>query len=926
MLGCLSTTKWYIFAALFALLAAVVPTSAAKTIHVPADQPTIQAGINAAVNGDTVLVAAGTYTENINFNGKAITVTSASGANATIIDGGQTAATVTFATNEARTSILSGFTIRNGYYYYGNGVTYSYASPSILSNIITSNSSPGCYYGGALGGFGGNPLIQGNIITGNGCQNESAIYSQSGGMQVIGNAISGNGGGIYLNYATSPVTIQGNTITENNGYGVNFSVNDNTGLTVIQNVIADNQGTGLFATGPVIVAINNTITNNFPTNNYNNEASEIWIQTVNNQTTVENNLVVATGDASAFSCDTYDPNNPPVFDHNDIFSANWFSYSNACPDTTGSNGNISADPSFAALLSDNVHLQAGSAAIDVGNNSAPQLPATDFDGDARIINSTVDIGADEYSSKTTLTLSSYDVRFTGQNVGTTSGAQMVTLTNHGTTAVALNLIGTGAEFPQTNACGASLAPGASCNMSVKFSPTGSGSRVAVLAIMTGATTNPIVAVLSGLGLQSAVSLNPQYLSFWNQAEGTSVTQTSTLTNSGKAPLTISSIGLSGATDFSQTNNCPVAPSALAIGGTCTLNITWKPAIAGYENATLTITDNASPSTQNLNMSGSSYSNGVPILTPSTLTFPATLIGSTSAAQVVTLKNTGTGPLGNVSVGSYYDFPNTNNCPTVLAVGASCTINVSFAPSQVGTETGNLNVSGDGVGGASVSLTGQGQAPVPALTSLSPASIAAGSANTNVTIVGTGFFGGSQVLINGVPVYTYNNGNNQLTFTVPFDTLANPGTAQITVYNPSPGGGTSSALTLSIYAIANYAVQSVPYTYQKITGKNLRLNGSSSAQVTSPFAIQFGGGSFTTLTVSSGGTISFSGYAGFYNYQLPQNQTASIVAPFWMPLEPFGRQTDNNVFWRSTWQSAQSRTGRGVERYPCILCAIRRPRR
>jgi lipopolysaccharide export system protein LptA len=81
MIGCLSSSKLCIFAALFASLAIAVPAASAKTIHVPADQATIQAGINAAVNGDTVLVSPGTYLENINFNGKAITVTSANGPN-----------------------------------------------------------------------------------------------------------------------------------------------------------------------------------------------------------------------------------------------------------------------------------------------------------------------------------------------------------------------------------------------------------------------------------------------------------------------------------------------------------------------------------------------------------------------------------------------------------------------------------------------------------------------------------------------------------------------------------------------------------------------------------------------------------------------------------------------------------------------------
>src|SRR5215831_21221051 len=83
------------------------PPLFAKIIHVPADQPTIQAGINAAANGDTVLVSPGTYKENVNFSGKAITVQSASGAAVTLIDGQQLGVVVTFNTNETPSSVLS---------------------------------------------------------------------------------------------------------------------------------------------------------------------------------------------------------------------------------------------------------------------------------------------------------------------------------------------------------------------------------------------------------------------------------------------------------------------------------------------------------------------------------------------------------------------------------------------------------------------------------------------------------------------------------------------------------------------------------------------------------------------------------------------------------------------------------------------------
>lgn len=99
---------------LSALLLCSLP-AIGKTIHVPAQQPTIQAGINAASNGDTVLVSAGTYYESINFSGKAITVTSASGPAVTMIDGSnnQNNSAVTFSSGETLSSVISGFTIQS---------------------------------------------------------------------------------------------------------------------------------------------------------------------------------------------------------------------------------------------------------------------------------------------------------------------------------------------------------------------------------------------------------------------------------------------------------------------------------------------------------------------------------------------------------------------------------------------------------------------------------------------------------------------------------------------------------------------------------------------------------------------------------------------------------------------------------------------
>ena len=876
---------------------AMASTGSASTINVPAQQPTIQAGINAAVSGDTVLVAPGTYVENINFNGKAITVTSSGGPATTIIDGGQNGYAVTFTSHETHAAVISGFTFRNG----NQGLIYvANASPTIQSNVFMQSSYSPWACGISL--FTSGAIIQRNLFSNgmgpNTCTGAAIYVTGTSPAQITGNVISANAGsGVYAQSLTGVLTLTSNTITENQGTGV-YDWYSYTGgqITLVQNVIADNGGVGIYWTNPPIVMVNNTITGNQGGFYCCNSASEVVGDTVNNQVTMENNLLVATGVDPAFSCNTYDYSNLAIIDHNDIFAANTLSYGNSCPDLTGTSGNISADPMFAALLSDNLHLTTGSPAINTGNNSAPQLPSKDMDGDARIVNTTVDIGADEYSAKTMLKLSTYDLRFGSVNAGSTSTAKTITLSNSGTAAVAISLIATGPEFSQSNTCGTSLAAASKCTISIKFSPAGNGFRTGVLAIMTGATLNPITAVLNGTGLTPNVNLNPQYISFYSQMIGTSVTQTSTLTNTGEAPLVITGFSLSAPADFTENNNCPVT---LAVGASCTISVTWLPTIVGSENGTLTISDNAVPNTQTLSFYGSSYSAGVPTVAPASLTFPTTLIGSTSAAQTFTLTNTGTGPLGNISINGYYDFPVTSNCPSSLAVGASCTVSVSFAPSSVGTENGYVWVNDDGATGASVSANGQGQAPVPTIATLSPSNVVAGSSDTPVTITGTGFIGASQVLYNGVPLWSYSNGNTQITFTVPAPTLAQAGTATITVYNPSPGGGTSNPLTFTIFAPVNYAVKSTTYSYKTITGKNLGLYGWTSAQITSPFAIQFGGGNYNTLTVGGAGTISLTGFNYAWNSPspIPYNQTSTLIAPFWAWLYPWGTGTNNNVFWQ-----------------------------
>ncbi len=113
----------------------------ATVINIPADYPTIQQGIDVAVNGDTVLVQPGLYIENVDFSGHNIvlgslflTTRDESYIAATIIDGDSSGSVVTFDNNEDSTAILKGFTITRGNTPEGGGIFCMYSSPVITNN------------------------------------------------------------------------------------------------------------------------------------------------------------------------------------------------------------------------------------------------------------------------------------------------------------------------------------------------------------------------------------------------------------------------------------------------------------------------------------------------------------------------------------------------------------------------------------------------------------------------------------------------------------------------------------------------------------------------------------------------------------------------------------------------------------------------
>src|SRR5204863_401859 len=207
--------------------------------------------------------------------------------------------------------------------------------------------------------------------------------------------------------------------------------------------------------------------------------------------------------------------------------------------------------------------------------------------------------------------------------------------------------------------------GAQCTVSVTFTPSAPPTlnEVATL-VFTGSDVNsPQNVSLSGSGSPSApgVGLAPTTLAFGNQfINTTSAAQTVTLTNTGNAALTISSIAASG--DFAETSTAatatPIIPTTRAAVSSRMISKTNTPTVAGARTGTLTVTDNADGLSLPVTLPISPSAPGVG-LAPTTLAFGNQFINTTSAAQTVTLTNTGNAALTINSIAASGDFAETS---------------------------------------------------------------------------------------------------------------------------------------------------------------------------------------------------------------------------------------------------------------------------
>ena len=247
---------------------------------------------------------------------------------------------------------------------------------------------------------------------------------------------------------------------------------------------------------------------------------------------------------------------------------------------------------------------------------------------------------------------------------------------------------------------------------------------------TSSSSNAFVAKI-GLPDGPGLALSPQQISFGNQALNTTSNPTTvTLTNEGSAPLSINSISASG--NFTQSNNC--GTSLPAGGATCTIQITFSPSQAGQQTDEVLISDNSAGSPHYITVTGNGVlSAGSLSLAPTTLSFIAQAVQTTSPPQSLTLINNGNVAVTITSIAVTGDFAETNTCgglpttPTVLNVGQACTISVTFTPSGSGNRSGSVTVRSNAANGAAgVTLTGTG----------TPEFSLSANSRSNVVLIGT----------------------------------------------------------------------------------------------------------------------------------------------------------------------------------------------
>jgi serine protease len=413
-----------------------------------------------------------------------------------------------------------------------------------------------------------------------------------------------------------------------------------------------------------------------------------------------------------------------------------------------------------------------------------------------------------------LVVDATDLAFGAVVVGTSSAIKTVTIRNSGNAELGLapvTLAGDGAErFSISSACGSTLAAGASCEVTAKFTPISAGAASASLRISQVGSSDVTVVNLTGSGNVVRWSPSPATLTFGSQAvTSASAAKSITLTNDGNVALTVSAIELDGVnkSEFSATSTCSgkaVAPSA-----SCAVSVVFTPDSIGGKAASLVVRVSESAYVLVVPLEGTGFSASVSV-DPVSLNFGNQGVGTTSTNKSITLRNSGSISLTITEfavVGTdSATFTQSNDCGTTLAAGASCTITVWFKPTSIGSKAASIRISSSATGGAvSVALGGVG---VASAANVSPSALAFGSQAVGTTSSGRTFSlvndGNAALTISSIAV----SGADSAQFGVTNNcgtTVAAGASCSVTVtFAPTSSGAKSAAIRVASNAPGNAA--------------------------------------------------------------------------------------------------------------------------
>jgi hypothetical protein len=233
------------------------------------------------------------------------------------------------------------------------------------------------------------------------------------------------------------------------------------------------------------------------------------------------------------------------------------------------------------------------------------LGLADFNNDGRldvaVPNETIDTVTILTQDNGTVVKLSHDaLSFPIQLLDTVSDPKLITLTNTGSSSIAISNISISANFSQLNNC-RTVQPGHSCKVAVYFTPTSIGNLIGYLAITDNGGGSPQIVALSGTA--TIVSIAPDKLDFGSWPVGHVSTRMSVIvTNEGNGSMNISAIGIVGVNkqDFSEVNACP---AQLKAGASCTITVIFHPSAKGVRNAILGIEDSGGGSPQQVPLTG-----------------------------------------------------------------------------------------------------------------------------------------------------------------------------------------------------------------------------------------------------------------------------------------------------------------------------------